>query len=211
VEGREARESAAPGSATLVPEPFERNRLDRPDVIMPLAPGRYLFRFTASAQTREKLRRAQDLLRHSVPSGDVGAIVGRGLDLLLEKLLREKAALTKRSRTAGGRSGATTESRYIPAAVRRAVWLRDDGRCAFVSPDGRRCAARSLLEFHHRTPFGIGGAAVASNIELRCRPHNAYEAALFYGPPRELAPGRVEAGTLKAEAAADLSSAGSSP
>jgi hypothetical protein len=40
-------------------------------VVSPLAPDRYDIRFTASAQTREKLRLAQDLLRHAIPSGDL--------------------------------------------------------------------------------------------------------------------------------------------
>jgi hypothetical protein len=39
----------------------------RRPVLRPLAPDRYEIRFTASAQTREKLRLAQDLLRHAVP------------------------------------------------------------------------------------------------------------------------------------------------
>jgi len=34
--------------------------------------------------------------------------------------------------------------------VRRAVWKRDGGRCAFVSEDGKRCDERSMLEFVYR-------------------------------------------------------------
>ena len=58
-------------------------------------------------------------------------------------------------------------SRYIPAAVRRAIWKRDDGRCAFVGPQGR-CGQTRRLEFHHRLPYAEGGQPTASNIELRC-------------------------------------------
>jgi 5-methylcytosine-specific restriction endonuclease McrA len=71
-------------------------------------------------------------------------------------------------------------SRYIPASVRRTVWRRDDGRCAFVWRDGR-CTERSFLEYHHVQPYAAGGAAATANIELRCRAHNAYEASLFFG------------------------------
>ncbi|SRR6266568_1186307 len=39
-------------------------------VVMPLAPERYKVQFTVSGQTHDKLRRAQDLLRHSIPNGD---------------------------------------------------------------------------------------------------------------------------------------------
>ena len=45
----------------------------RPALVRPLAPERYEVRFTASAETCAKLKRAQDLLRHAVPSGDTAA------------------------------------------------------------------------------------------------------------------------------------------
>jgi len=72
--------------------------------------------------------------------------------------------------------------RHIPAEVRRAVFVRDLGRCRFVSPDGRRCETRRLTQFHHVNPRGAGGKATVENIELRCGPHNRQEAELFYGP-----------------------------
>jgi hypothetical protein len=70
----------------------------------------------------------------------------------------------------------------VPAEVKRTVWLRDLGRCAFVGEGGRRCNERAFLEFHHVKPYAAGGVATADNVELRCRGHNAYEADLFYGP-----------------------------
>jgi hypothetical protein len=65
--------------------------------------------------------------------------------------------------------------------VKRAVWLRDGGRCAFVASAGRRCNERAFLEFHHREPYAIGGEAAVANISLRCRQHNAYEGQLAFG------------------------------
>ena len=65
--------------------------------------------------------------------------------------------------------------------MRRQVWARDGGRCAFLGKIGR-CAERGFLEFHHVVPFAAGGAATVENIELRCRAHNAHEAELFLGP-----------------------------
>jgi 5-methylcytosine-specific restriction endonuclease McrA len=72
-------------------------------------------------------------------------------------------------------------SRHIPAAVKRAVWSRDGGRCAFVSSDGRRSIEQGFLEFHHVRPFAAGGEPTAENIQLRCRAHNGYEANLAFG------------------------------
>lgn len=42
--------------------------ISRPAVVVPLAPERYKVQMTVSRQTHDKLRRAQDLLRHSVPN-----------------------------------------------------------------------------------------------------------------------------------------------
>jgi hypothetical protein len=147
-----------------------------PALLRPLAPDRYEIRFTASAATCEKLRRAQDLLRHRIPNGDVAEIVDRALTVLLEDLARKKFAATDRPRASRARSG---HWRYVPAAVKRTVGLRDGGRCAFVGRDGRRCAERGFLEFHHVNPRG---KPTVDNIQLRCRAHNAHEADLYYGP-----------------------------
>jgi hypothetical protein len=73
-------------------------------------------------------------------------------------------------------------SRHVPAAVRRAVWTRDGGRCAFVSENGRRCTERGFIEFHHTAPYAAGGEATVDSIELRCRAHNLYEGELDFGP-----------------------------
>ena len=40
---------------------------------------------------------------------------------------------------------------------------------------------RAFLELHHVVPFAAGGGCNASNIQLRCRAHNLYEADLFFG------------------------------
>jgi hypothetical protein len=61
------------------------------------------------------------------------------------------------------------------------VWERDDGRCAYVSPQGRRCDERAFLEFHHDQPYALRGEATVDNIALRCRRHNEYEATLVFG------------------------------
>jgi hypothetical protein len=170
--------SAPSASASLpalaLPPPSTRRPL-----VSPLAPDRYEIRFTASARTCEKLRLAQDLLRHAVPNGDTAEIIDRALTALLDDLARKKFAATNRPRAS---RGTALGSRDIPAKVMRAAWLRDGGRCAFVSKSGRRCNERGFLEFHHVEPHGMGGEPTVENIELRCRPHNAYEADLFYGP-----------------------------
>jgi len=170
------------GAVTQVAAPMA----PRPAVVRPLAPERYEIRFTATGQTCEKLRLAQDMLRHAVPTGDTAEIIDRALTVLLEKLAQKKFAQTDRPRDS---RGTAPGSRYTAAKVRRAVWIRDLGRCAYVSKSGHRCNARSFAEFHHLDPYGVGGEATVETIELRCRAHNNYEAELFYGRPQPTRPG----------------------
>jgi len=80
------------------------------------------------------------------------------------------------------------------AAIKRAVWLRDLGRCAFVGTGGHRCTERSFVESHHVDPYALGGEATVDGIQLRCRRHNDYEGRLYFRlrrPGRELVPEQV--------------------
>jgi hypothetical protein len=150
-------------------------------VIAPLTPQRYRIQLTISAATHDKLRRAQDLLRHTVPTGDPAAILDRALTLLLVKLERRKLGATAKPRVHNPGAVTASPTRPIPASIRRAVWARDDGRCAFVGTHGR-CTERGLLEFHHVKAYAAGGATSVANLQLRCRAHNQYEAEQLFGP-----------------------------
>jgi hypothetical protein len=72
-------------------------------------------------------------------------------------------------------------SRQIPAAVRREVYERDRGRCAFVSADGRRCEASAFLEYDHELPWAVHGGSASGNVRLLCRAHNALHAQNCFG------------------------------
>jgi hypothetical protein len=168
-------------------------------LIRPLSPDRYLVTFTATGETRAKLELAQDLLRHAVPNGDPGQIFARGLDVLVEEVVKQRYAATGQPRA--GREVAS-ESRHIPAEVKRAVFIRDRGRCAFTGTHGRPCGERAFVEFHHVVPYAAGGHATVGNIQLRCRTHNSYEAAAFFGPARrESESARESAGARESESA----------
>jgi hypothetical protein len=148
-------------------------------IVAPLSAERYRVQFTVSRETQEKLRQVQDLLRREIPDGDPGVIFERALTLLLEDVARKKLAATPNPRP--GRAG-DSRSRHVPAEVKRKVWVRDHGQCAFVSPSGRRCRERTFLEFHHLAAYARGGETTVENISLRCREHNAHEAELEFGP-----------------------------
>jgi hypothetical protein len=178
----------------------------RRPIVKALAPERYRVQFTIGQETHDKLRRVQALLRREVPNGDAGVIFERALDLLLEKVEKAKLGVPAKatSRRAPARPGGGAyetrirfetdkgarerpPSRHIPNAVKRAVWTRDRGQCAFVSATGRRCSERNFLEIHHIQPYALEGPATVGNLSLRCRRHNQYEAELIFGPREPLA------------------------
>ncbi len=145
----------------------------------PLAPGRYGLQFTVAQGTYEKLRYAQALLGHSVPSGELAQVLDRALDALIARLERRKVAATGRPR--GCRPRASADVRHVPAEVRRQVWARDGGQCTFVSAAGHRCPARTRLEFDHVEPVARGGRSTVKGVRLRCRTHNQYAAECAFG------------------------------
>jgi hypothetical protein len=176
-------DTAITGSPTAV------RPVSRP-IVRSTAPERYRVQFTVGEETHVRLRRVQALLRREVPDGDPAEIFDRALRLLEAHIEKTKLAAAARPRPKRSiRPGTDTDvrrpadhSRHIPREVRRAVWRRDDGQCAFVSPDRRRCTERTFLELHHVQPYAKGGPATVANISLRCRRHNQYDAELVFGP-----------------------------
>ena len=72
-------------------------------------------------------------------------------------------------------------SRYIPQKVKEEVYLRDGGRCTFVTADGNRCEAIHHLEYDHLRPFAKGGEATSVNLVLKCHAHNFFAAEKAFG------------------------------
>lgn len=190
----QATQRAPPLTTEGVPNPSKVVvPVARRAVVAPIAVDRYLLKVTLSGEAHDKFERIRDLLRHAIPNGDAAAIVERALTALLDKLERAKYAAASRPRASPGKrpdarsrerpSAASRQdrtARHVPADVKRAVWSRDQGRCAFFRTDGR-CAETGFLEFHHVVPFAAGGRTTVQNVELRCRAHNAYEADKFFG------------------------------
>lgn len=172
-----------PAVGALPPsEPSIAHTTIRPAVLEPLSPERFVLKVTLSADVHDKLRRAQDLMRHTIPNGDPARVLDRALTLLLRDLERTKIAITASPTVVSGTEHPSStrrrRSRRVPAAVRRSVWARDNGRCAFVGAHGR-CTETSRLEFHHVIPFADGGGTSVENLALRCRAHNQYESELW--------------------------------
>ena len=69
----------------------------------------------------------------------------------------------------------------IAAAVKHAVYLRDQGQCTFAYANGRRCPNKGMLEIDHKTMWCRGGDHSAGNLRLRCREHNQFTAKTELG------------------------------
>lgn len=175
-------------------------------VLEPLSATRFKVQFTASQALHDKLRQAQDLLRHQIPDGDIPKILDQALDLLLAEVKRKRFAQPRgRRRSVAAKAptemdGAAAEhaagcvkggaarsrrrsqgTRYVSAEVRRSVVERDGMQCAFVDAEGRRCQETGFLELQHMKPVARGGQSTVANVKLYCRAHNQHAARNDFG------------------------------
>jgi hypothetical protein len=85
----------------------------------------------------------------------------------------------------------TPASRFIPAAIKRWVWHRDQGQCSYQDPrTGRRCRSRHFLQLDHIHPYALGGRSVPQNLRLLCFAHNQWLAAQVFGTSFQVRPGK---------------------
>ena len=59
-----------------------RARTEHRPVVVPLSADTFKIEFTASRATHDKLRQAQDLLRHRIPNGNLAQVFDKALDVL---------------------------------------------------------------------------------------------------------------------------------
>jgi hypothetical protein len=151
----EARVVAVEADAAVPVEPPRALHTSARAERTPLTPERYKIQFTVSRQTRDKLRRAQDLLRHAVPTGDPAVIFDRALTLLLTQLERSKTGATDRPRTTGPGPGPVVARTRPPATYPR----RRSGSSGSATADAAPSPART----------GDVPPQRFSNITMSCR------------------------------------------
>jgi hypothetical protein len=69
----------------------------------------------------------------------------------------------------------------IPAAVRRAVWVRDGGRCNWPLDGGGVCGSTHQLELDHIQAWARDGEPTVANLRVVCHAHNALAARREFG------------------------------
>jgi len=162
--------SAVPAGTKPPPRP--------PEVVKPLTPELRRLNVTVSADFMAELEQVRAALSHKCPDGNFEQVVREAFKLVLERD-RKRKALTDRPRAQSETPG--ENDRYVPAAVKRAVWERDQGRCTWPMGDGDVCGSSHQLEFDHDLEVALGGKPTIGNIRLLCKSHNLMKAEQHLG------------------------------
>jgi hypothetical protein len=177
-----------------------------PEVVKPLTPELRRLNVTVTADFIDELEQVRVALSHQCPDGNFEQVVREAFKLVLERDRKRKGltdrprALTDRPCASTDRACASTDrtcaptdpprlqseapvenARYVPSAVKRAVWARDKGRCTWPMGDGKLCGSRHQLEFDHDREVALGGKPTISNIRLLCKGHNLMKAEQRFG------------------------------
>lgn len=173
----------SPPAAGSVPPMAVEQPLHLTQSIKPTAPDRARVSFTGSGELLALLKRAQDLLRHKYPAGELEHVFMEALNALLDRKDPHRRSQVREAASRPASSWAFA-SRHVSQAVRDAVYRRDRGRCVYRDGDGPRCPETGGLEFDHIIPFALGGASNdPENIRLLCRTHNLMLARDLFGAP----------------------------
>jgi hypothetical protein len=182
---------------TFEPERSGTDRLPaRRDDVEPLSADLRRLHVTVSTRLLEKIDAARDGLSHVLPNATTEQVLEAAIDLLLEKQARARG-LVKRPRAALAAPDPSTDtapaeaaaSRHrragpreaIPAAIKRAVWVRDGGRCGWPLDAGGTCGSTHRLQLDHVVPWAKGGETTEANLRLVCSRHNALAARRSFG------------------------------
>ncbi len=144
---------------------------------------------SVDSETLKLLKEARDRFAHELPhtaslSDVIGFLATRALkNDPLKKASKKKVknALKKSEEHPSKKVGsppalAVKRKRFIPASLKREVWMKESEGCAFVSlVTGKRCASRHRLQIDHIHPYALGGSSEdPENLRLLCAVHNRY-------------------------------------
>ncbi len=146
-------------------------------------------RFTMTPELAEKLGRLKGILAQQM-KGD--SSYAKLFEVMAELALKKVDPEAKKERKSTPKKPAATppaqtsparsQSRYIPAQIRREVWRKAQGQCEYVAPlTNSRCNSKYGLEYDHIVPFAKGGPTESDNLRLACRTHNTLAAVREFG------------------------------
>ena len=172
----------APASGLPSPEPA-CGKPKRPPEMRAVTESQWSLRVTIDRACSEDLETLKSLLAHQIPDGDLAAVLHEAIRCGIEKHGKRKGAVApaRKANRAAPSADRTKARATIPAEVRREVWRRDGGRCAFVAADGRRCNSRWKLEIDHIHPRRWEDRRRSTSLRLACRAHNLLYAERAFG------------------------------
>jgi hypothetical protein len=143
----------------------------------PLTPDLLRLHMTVSKQFLEKLEAARKGQGHAQPGASAEKVLEAALDLLLASQAKRRAEVKRPQRS----PRPSRNPGHVPAAVKRAVWARDEGKCQWRLDSGGICGSTLRLEIDHIRPLGRGGQSTVANCRLACCFHNQLAARQVYG------------------------------
>jgi len=142
----------------------------------PLTPNLQRLHMTVSKQYLDKLDAARKGQGHAQPGASAEKVLEAALDLLLAQQAKRRGD-AKQPRI----HPRPSKTNHVPAAVKRAVWSRDEGKCTWPLDSGGICGSTLRLEIDHIVPRGRGGPSTIDNCRLTCAMHNQLAARQVYG------------------------------
>jgi 5-methylcytosine-specific restriction endonuclease McrA len=154
--------------------------------VRPVAADTWSLRVTVDAAFKQELEQLAELLSHKLPGGDLSAVLREAVHCAIERHGKRKGAVEparRRERKAPKVAPAapSKDREPVTAEVRRQVWRRDEGRCAWTSPDGHRCGSRWRVEIDHIDAAALGGPSTPENLRLTCAAHDRLHAEKTFG------------------------------
>jgi 5-methylcytosine-specific restriction endonuclease McrA len=176
--------SSVPGGAPAAP-----HRRGEPTKVEPLTAILSRMHVTVSRGLLNKLAQARDALSHSHPGASDETILEVGLDLILQRHAKRRgvgakprgASSKKDAAAPQAQPASTVRSRHVPAAVKRAVWERDHGCCAWQLENGGVCGSTRQIEIDHIHGWALGAETTVEECRLLCRFHQDVSARKLYG------------------------------
>ena len=158
--------------------------------------SRLELRFGVSEEIMQMLKRAQDIVSQNTKAP---ANYEETLKELLTEFLQRKDPLEKAKRNSRPKINASASvpdrrfentqqkhrpvqnSRYIPAALKHNIYMRDNGQCRHMN-NGKRCENRRWIDIHHIKPLSLGGMTTEQNLITLCSAHHKQQHALEEKP-----------------------------
>jgi HNH endonuclease len=126
----------------------------------------------------EEIEKLKGLFAHSHPNMSTRDLIA----YLTKKELKERDPAQQEVRSRKTSSAPNETARQFSKPVIRAIWKRDEGKCAWVHKEsGRRCCSKFRNQVDHIVPWAMGGLSTLENGRLLCWQHNRIEAERWFG------------------------------